>query len=413
GWDDNLKNINNLLEITTDNINYEEFRHRSFFEFLDKTNNLIIIINPNGHLFYYDINSKKYSEINSNLDEIIKKNKISEKTPFLLNEKKEDRQYWLTSLGARDIAIANVNNKKYLFTLLSVQKDKYCMNDTVYKSEIKDQTASLEFTKVFQEDDCSFRGPNQASSRIEILDDNYLLITQGLGQIRDTSNKENNFSSVPVSDWPVGKLIKINIMNGNYEVITDGHRNPQGLTIINENEILDLSYKNETNIIYVFINFIKNTFFRSDKSNKVILSTEHGPRGGDEINIILENKNYGWPNVSYGISYGENISNWSKNHNNFQEPLYYFLPSIGISELEFYNHEQFPRWKKNLLVSSMKRGSLFRLDIDWKEKKVLGSEEIEIGCRIRDLEINNVGNIYMLCDNLDFIEISISDDDYK
>ena len=73
----------------------------------------------------------------------------------------------------------------------------------------------------------------------------------------------------------------------------------------------------------------------------------------------------------------------------------------------------FFRWKENLIVSSMKRDSLFRLDINWDEKKVSSNEEIEIGCRIRDMEINKLGNIYLLCDNLDFIELSISEYDYK
>ena len=109
-----------------------------------------------------------------------------------------------------------------------------------------------------------------------------------------------------------GKILQINksdldniILNeeSNLEVkiFTTGHRNPQGLTKIND------------------------TFF----------SVEHGPQGGDELNKIVKDKNYGWPNVSYGTkySYDEEIKSYEKNHENnqFEEPLFALVPSIGIS----------------------------------------------------------------------------------
>ena len=219
-----------------------------------------------------------------------------------------------------------------------------------------------------------------ASSRIKQLDEDHVLITQGLGQLRDLSDKSKIFSSVPVSKWPTGKILKINFKTGKFEVFSYGHRNPQGLTVLN--------YKN-------------------------IISSEHGPKGGDEINIIKKGYDYGWPNVSYGINYSEAIGSLTKNHLNYKEPLYYFIPSIGISEIIVYKNNHLSRWKDNLIVSSLKRNSIFRLDVDWKKYKVLASEEIKIDCRIRDMDTNDLGKIYLLCDNLDFLEISKSINDYN
>lgn len=390
GWDEKLKNIHKRLKLDSSKVSFEDFNYRSFFEFLDKKKNVIISINPNGYLFYYNITEKKNYEIKSNLYSILNKFRLSEKTPFLMEEQNITKIDWLAGTGARDIEFIDTNKKKYMFVLISIQTDKYCMKDVVLKSKInfvelgknlhKSQTDSLIFTKIFEEDDCAFRDPNQSSSRIEKYDVDSILITQGLGQIRDTSDKTKIFSSIPVKEWPVGKTLKVNIHDGSYEIFSRGHRNPQGLHVSKDGHIL---------------------------------ATEHGQRGGDEINILQKNNYYGWPEVSYGIGYGEEVENWQKNHGKFSEPLYYFLPSIGISEIILYNHHEFSRWNKNILVGSLKRKSLFKLDINWDEKKVKSVEEIDIGCSIRDMEVNNIGKIYILCDNLDLIEISKSKNDYK
>ena len=391
GWLENLKknrellkmsleNTYDLSKVKVDNLKYDSFRYRSFFEFYDYDKNLIILNNPNGFLFSYDINTKQFSEINSNLHEILSKQKISLEAPFLKVENTEAQFYWLTSLGARDMEIIESENKRYLLVLASIQKNKFCMKDVIFKAEINIKLDNLNFDKIFEEGDCSFRGPNQASSRIKQYDDEHILITQGLGQLRDSAEKSNIFSTLPVNEWPTGKILKINFKTGKYEIYSKGHRNPQGLTVLND---------------------------------KTIVSSEHGPKGGDEINIIKKGANYGWPNVSYGIDYSEALGPLNKNHLNYEEPLYYFIPSIGISEIKLYDNENLQRWKKNLIISSMKKKSLFRLDIDWEKLKILTSEEIKIDCRIRDMDINNEGKIYLLCDNLDFIQISKSINDYK
>ena len=119
----------------------------------------------------------------------------------------------------------------------------------------------------------------------------------------------------------------------------------------------------------------------------LILSTEHGPRGGDEINKIEFNKNYGWPISSYGKKYKKNIS-YSQNHKKlgFQEPIYAFIPSIGISEIIKIPNNFIDGWENNFLITSLNEGSIYRVKFSDNYKRLLFSEEIFVGQRIRDIK---------------------------
>ena len=117
--------------------------------------------------------------------------------------------------------------------------------------------------------------------------------------------------------------------------------------------------------------------------NNVILSTEHGPRGGDEVNKIIEGKNYGWPLVSYGENYNDNFYEkdeykFLKNHkeHGFEEPIYSFVPSIGISQLIYVPERFSKRWKDNFLISSLRSGSLFRVYFNDNFTKILSMEKL-------------------------------------
>ena len=162
-----------------------------------------------------------------------------------------------------------------------------------------------------------------------------------------------------------GKIFFLDLVSKDYEIISKGHRNPQGL-------------------------FVKND---------IILSTEHGPRGGDEINKILYKKNYGWPIASYGESYEKKDLIYKKSHkeNNFEEPLYVFLPSIGISELIILPNTFDDMWKNNALVTSLNGRSIYRVKFeDDTFSKVLYTEKIYIGERIRDIKFIEKSNVILL-----------------
>jgi len=125
---------------------------------------------------------------------------------------------------------------------------------------------------------------------------------------------------------------------------------------------------------------------------------EHGPQGGDEINIIRPGKNYGWPVITYGEQYGGGrIGDTAKS--GLEQPLHYWVPSIAPSGMAFYTADLFPAWRNNLLVGSLKFGQLVRLELNGD--KVIHEERIKIGSRVRDVRQGPDGAIYLLTDEDD------------
>ena len=196
--------------------------------------------------------------------------------------------------------------------------------------------------------------PLQAGGKIINFDDGHILLSVGEYRNRFLAQDKKSVN---------GKIIKINIFNSDYEVISMGHRNPQGL------------------------------YF--DKENNFILETEHGPYGGDEINLIEVEKinkdkiqNYGWAIVSGGEHYGgKNDANKQKykkyplykSHSKygFIEPLKMFIPSIGIGEIIKIR-------KNRYVVASLKDASLYFFELS-NEKKIINLERVEVFERIRSL----------------------------
>ena len=194
---------------------------------------------------------------------------------------------------------------------------------------------------------------------------------RGMGMIAQDPSKHqgsiiriNTDGSIP-EDNPVKKKPK-----WLPEIYAIGLRNPQGLAI-------------------------------SPTNNKIFFS-QHGPRGGDNIGIVSKGANYGWKDIAWGGTeyYGGKIGDkfFKKKYNN---PIVSWVPSIGIGQINFYTGDTFPEWKENLIVSASKAGLLFRLVL--KENKVVNQEIIlnqDIG-RIRDFEISEDGEIYLIVDDED------------
>jgi glucose/arabinose dehydrogenase len=132
----------------------------------------------------------------------------------------------------------------------------------------------------------------------------------------------------------------------------------------------------------------------------LIWTHEHGPQGGDEINIMKPGINYGWPVITYGANYGSGTKIGEGTFNrNMQQPIHKWVPSIAPSGMLFYTGDRFPQWKGNLFVGSLKFGHLVRLGISGD---IINSEErllnFEFG-RIRDVTQGPDGNIYLLTDS--------------
>jgi cytochrome c2 len=164
----------------------------------------------------------------------------------------------------------------------------------------------------------------------------------------------------------LGKAVEINLDTKNATIFSSGLRNPQGLTISSEG---------------------------------LIWETEHGPIGGDELNVLQLGRNYGWPEVTYGVNYGGQA--WPLNqvqgrHDKYTKPAYAFVPSIGISSLIETNSDEFPRWKGDLLVTSLKNQAIWRLRRD--ADRIIYSERIQIGQRLRDIQELPNGQLIVLTD---------------
>ena len=127
---------------------------------------------------------------------------------------------------------------------------------------------------------------------------------------------------------------------------------------------------------------------------------EHGPRGGDELNIIEKGKNYGWPVVSHGIDYpGTDIGEGVTHKEGMEEPVYFWDPVIAPSGLAFYSGTLFPEWKNSVFVGGLRGMMLDRLTI--VNDKVVAEEPLltELHSRIRDVRVGPDGAVYVLTDS--------------
>ncbi len=136
-----------------------------------------------------------------------------------------------------------------------------------------------------------------------------------------------------------------------------------------------------------------------DPAKGILWEIEHGPQGGDELNIINSGKNYGWPIVSYGCDYNGNIIGTGKaEREGLQSPIYFWRPSIAPSGLLLYSGSAFPDWKGNLLVGGLAGRRISRLVLE--NRKVVAEESLleDEHSRIRSLYQASDGSVYVLTD---------------
>lgn len=127
--------------------------------------------------------------------------------------------------------------------------------------------------------------------------------------------------------------------------------------------------------------------------------TEHGARGGDELNIARAGRNYGWPVITLGINYnGQPIGEGLREREGMEQPLHHWTPSIAPSGLAFYTADRFPAWKGDLFVGALAFQRVVRLDLDGD--KVVGEESLltDLGERFRDVRQGPDGYLYLLTD---------------
>ena len=316
--------------------------------YIDFHINNIIVLSSRGILAF----KKNIEDTEENFQQI--KNNINE---FIgINQFRKNKSFSL-----KDIFI--FNNKIFISYTEEIKED--CWNTSLIYGDTNYE--NINFEKLFSPKECVHSTNNidkdfnahQSGGKIISFDDNHILLSIG-----DYRNRHLAQDIKSVN----GKLIKLNIDNGNYKIISMGHRNPQGL------------------------------YF--DEENNFILETEHGPQGGDEINLIEINKinkdkiqNYGWAISSAGEHYGgksveSNKIKYEKyplykshSEQGFIEPLKSFVPSIGISEIVKVGQNRY-------VVSSLKDKSLYFFELN-EQKQIINLNRVEVFERVRDLRFNN------------------------
>jgi glucose/arabinose dehydrogenase len=210
--------------------------------------------------------------------------------------------------------------------------------------------------------------PQHYGGRMLFLDDGTLLLTTGDGF--DYREQAQDLDS------ELGKVLRINddgtVPGDNpfgdgpaQRVWTYGHRNPQGLVL---------------------------------SPGGAVLLHEHGPRGGDEINVLEAGKNYGWPAITHGVNYsGARVSPYTEAEG-MEQPLVHWVPSIAPSGMAWYEGDAFPQWRGDLFIGALVDREVRRIDLEQGE--VVKQEALfsDLGERIRDVRTGRDGYLYLLTD---------------
>jgi glucose/arabinose dehydrogenase len=144
-----------------------------------------------------------------------------------------------------------------------------------------------------------------------------------------------------------------------------------------------------------------------DPKTGLLWQSDHGPRGGDEINIIRKGANYGWPIITYGINYsGKVVGEGLTAKEGMEQPVYFWDPVIAPSGLAFYSGNLFPQWRDSVFVGALRGQMLTRLKI--KDNKVVEEEALLVDqkSRIREVRVGPDGAVYVLAEPNKFLKIT-------
>jgi glucose/arabinose dehydrogenase len=213
-------------------------------------------------------------------------------------------------------------------------------------------------------------GGRHFGSRLLFGPDGYLYVTTGERGMKDRAQDLSDLAGKVIRITDNGQVPPDNPFFFNdtatTEIYTYGNRNPQGLTL--------------------------------DPYTGQIWEAEHGPKGGDEINLLHPGSNYGWPVITDGRNYAGGPIGEGTSKAGMVQPLRYWVPSISPSGMTFYTGKQFPPWHGNLFLGALSGRVLVRLELDGTE--VVHEERLleDRGERIRDVRQGPDGNLYLLID---------------
>jgi glucose/arabinose dehydrogenase len=233
--------------------------------------------------------------------------------------------------------------------------------------------ARLENLTVIFRQEPAIGGGFHFGSRIAIAGDGTLFVTLGERFRRDAAQDLSGHLGKVIRIRPDGSVPPDNPFlkreGARPEIWSWGHRNPQSAAM--------------------------------HPQTRKLWIVEHGPRGGDEINIPEAGKNYGWPVIGYGVDYSGARIHAGTHREGMEQPIYHWVPSIAPCGMAFYTGEAFPGWRGSLFVGSLARATLIRLDLDGE--KVTGEERLleGTGMHIRDVRLAPDGTLYLLTDARD------------
>ncbi len=292
---------------------------------------------------------------------------ITERSGQLLRLSKDGKKTEITGVptvydkgqgGLLDVITAP-DNKIYFSYAASDNTGK--ANTEVARADLNLDQNRLENVEVIFKSAPKVDGNNHWGSRLLLMTDGGLHVTLGERfDYRDEAQNSENYLGTTAYISPSGEA----------SVFTYGNRNVQGIAM-----------HPETGEVWAH---------------------EHGPKGGDEVNILKQGQNYGWPVVSYGRNYtGTEISETGKHEPDFEPPVLHWTPSIAPSGMMFYTGNKFNEWQGDLFVGALAGSHLRRVKIDGT--KVVEQEELlkDLDARIRDVRQGPDGYIYILTDSGD------------
>ncbi|MEO1248589.1 MAG: PQQ-dependent sugar dehydrogenase [Pseudomonadota bacterium] len=214
------------------------------------------------------------------------------------------------------------------------------------------------------------RGGRHFGSRLLFDDDGHLFITTGDRGSRDYAQQLDDHRGSMIRLMPDGSVPLDNPFIGQAGALTEifsyGHRNIQGIAL--------------------------------DSETGILWTHEHGPRGGDEVNVIKPGLNYGWPVITYGEEYSGGSIGVGTQADGMEEPATYWVPSIAPSGMAYYDGAAFEGWQGNLFVGALAGSLLVRLETDGEQ--ITHEERLleDYGRRIRDVKTGPDGLLYLLID---------------
>ncbi len=276
--------------------------------------------------------------------------------------------------GLLDVALdKNYSRNRRIFFAYSRNLDADNCGLAVDSAVLDEEAGTLSnVSTILQTQPFTNRAVSQSGARI-VIDpkDGNLFVSVGDRSTGDpiplqAQQRDTHLGKV-VHITPEGKAAPGNPSMGLPEVWSMGHRTPQGLAFAPDGRLWE---------------------------------TEHGPRGGDELNLIEKGKNYGWPVIVHGINYpGTKIGAAIVEKEGLEQPRYYWDPVIAPSGLAFYQGNLFPTWKTSVLIGGLAGQAIYRLELG-KDDKVVNEEALlaDMNERFRDVRVFPDGAVYVLTD---------------